>query len=459
MPEEKFDVAVVGGGPSGVITALGIVKAGFSCTILDKKPKDRIGDKNCGDALDALHVDILSKEMGIDPPSVEKGEARDLIKHITIAAGTLDSKFTAETPGFQVDRLAYGQRLLTEAEAAGVVVNAESTVRGIVIENNHVVGVKYFDDQQNERVIHSKITVDASGYSGIIRKLIPNYLKHGINYTFPDHHSIGSYREIVKLKSEDDHPYREEIILLYHQDIPPPGYVWIFTEGKNLLNLGITWVKSIPYPEQKSMKQIYRDCLRPYFHQSEYEVIFKGGGNIPMRPNFDSLVFNGALLVGDAAALADPTTFEGHGPALESGRLAAKTIINSLKMRSYSYKDLWKYNKDIMTYPGGMHAQSYIASILLSKIGTGGLKYLLDKNIISEEELKVIFQEKNLVISMKSKIWKFLKAFPRWNLMLTIKKYVELIEKADKIYEQYPEKPHLLNDWRKERNKILEIEF
>ena len=55
-----YDVCVVGGGPSGVITAYSVAKAGYKCIILDKKPRDLIGDKNCGDALDGLYTLLLT---------------------------------------------------------------------------------------------------------------------------------------------------------------------------------------------------------------------------------------------------------------------------------------------------------------------------------------------------------------------------------------------------------------
>ncbi len=454
-----FDVCVVGGGPSGVITAISIARAGYSCVILDKKPRHKIGDKNCGDALDSLHVDILTREMKISPPSLEKREARDILKTTTIAVKTLETKFSADTPGYLVDRLAYGQRLLTEAEEAGVEIIANSSVCELILESNQIVGVKYYDEKRIERQVLAKITVDASGYAAIIRKFVPDELKNAIEYSLPNDLTIVSYREIIKLNRKEDHNFREEIVLIYHENIRPPGYIWIFSEGEKKLNIGIAWVKSIDYPDGKSMKKLFHEYLDPYFDPKDYEVLTSGGGNIPMRPNYDSLVFNGALLVGDAAAMADPTTFEGHGPALESGRLAGKAIIKALKKKSFKVQDLWSYNKELMTYPGGMHAQSYLAAKMLDKLNTKGIHYLLSKKIITENELRTVFQDKETNLTLKYKIWKFLKAFPRWDLMLIVRKYVNLIEKAGDIYQDYPENPSDLNDWRDKRNSLLEVNF
>jgi flavin-dependent dehydrogenase len=455
----EVDVCVIGGGPSGVITAITVARAGFTCILLDKKPIERIGEKNCGDALDDLHVKIIEKELNIPAPSIESDEARDTISRISLAAKSLDTKFTADAQGYQVNRLVYGQRLLDHAVTEGVEVKADCAVREIIIEDNFIRGVKYFDKQGNQQSLLAKITVDASGYIGALRKNLTDELKNNVDYSINNHHTIATYREIIKLNKSSDHPFREEIILLYHENIPIPGYAWIFTEGERMLNIGITWKKSIPYPKGKSMKTIFHDCLDPIIDPLDYQVIATGGGNIPMRPTFDSLVFNGGLLVGDAGALADPTTFEGHGPALESGRLAGNAIIDALQSKDYSYKALWSYNKNIMTYPGGMHAQSFLAAQLLSTIRVDGLHFLMKKQIISDRELREIFQEKSAKISLRSKVFKFIRAFPRWGMMLQVKKYIDLIEKAGNIYEEYPHQPSDLEKWRLRRNKKLHQNF
>lgn len=454
-----FDVCVVGGGPSGVIAAYSIAKAGYKCIILDKKPRELIGDKNCGDALDGLHVDLLKENLGIEPPSLEAGEVRDLIKTITIAAGRLENKLSAETPGYLVNRLVYGQRLLNDAEKVGCEIRPDSSVRDVILEDNQIVGVVYFDKAGQKHQIRAKITIDASGIMGVVRKWIPESLKQGINYNFDDDVVIKTYREIIKLKSEEDHQYREEIVLYYPPGIRPPGYIWIFSEGPNMLNIGITWVKSDPYPDDKTMKKLYHDYLDPYLPPESYDVIHKGGGNIPMRPNFDSLVFNGAMLVGDAAGVVDPTTFEGHGPALESGRLAGEAAISALKSDSFTLNDLWQYNVEFMKYPGGMHTQSYVAAKMIRDIDVDGLNFLLERGIIDEDMLRNLFQEKDTEIPNSLLFKKFLKAFPRWPMMFKLWRYMILIDKTEEVYEEYPADPRELDNWRRKRNKVLKMSF
>jgi len=183
MKSYNYDVIIVGGGPSGVITAISVAKAGYSCVIIDKKPKELIGDKNCGDALDQLHLDLIFEDLEIPYPSIENGEARELIHDITFCAGSLDIKFSTKVPGYLVNRLVYGQRLLAHAETLGVKIISNASVRELILRNQNVAGVNYFT-KGKKISLSSKITVDGSGYVGIVRKLLPKELQHEISYDF-----------------------------------------------------------------------------------------------------------------------------------------------------------------------------------------------------------------------------------------------------------------------------------
>ncbi|MCH8906190.1 MAG: FAD-binding protein [Candidatus Heimdallarchaeota archaeon] len=50
--EFDYDLIIVGGGPAGVSCAITVAKHGYSVVIIDKKSRDIIGDKTCGDAID-----------------------------------------------------------------------------------------------------------------------------------------------------------------------------------------------------------------------------------------------------------------------------------------------------------------------------------------------------------------------------------------------------------------------
>jgi geranylgeranyl reductase family protein len=452
--QEKTDVIVVGGGPAGVLSAIVIAREGYKVTILDKKKRHLIGNKNCGEALDRPAPTIIKEELNIEFPKGEEMPSK--IAHLAFAAGEFTNMLKANTPAFITDRLIYGQRLIHEAEKNDVNIIAEAKVRELIIEGDQIKGVRY-NQNSNQIELKSKIVIDASGFIAIVRKLLPAEMKKDIQYEVPDYHIVSTYREIVELEVE--HEFQEEIVLWYLEQIPPPGYAWIFTSGPKKLNIGITWPKNIPYPSGKSLKEIYHDILDPIVRPSSYKVINSGGGQIPIRPPFDSLVFNGVILVGDAGCFVDPTTAEGHGPALISGFKAGKAVINALKNKSYRIDDLWQYNMEVMQYPGVTHTMSFHARKYVEQIGSQGFSILLKRKIISEEDLRYIFEKQEFSFSIRKKIQKLILIFPHYNLLMKLIKTLDLIEKTRNVYLQYPDNPRDLKSWRKLRNETLKVDF
>jgi flavin-dependent dehydrogenase len=55
---DKYDVIIVGGGPAGSIAAITLARKKYTVLILDKKPRDMIGDKTCGDCLPPMCLDF-----------------------------------------------------------------------------------------------------------------------------------------------------------------------------------------------------------------------------------------------------------------------------------------------------------------------------------------------------------------------------------------------------------------
>ena len=61
---------------------------------------------------------------------------------------------------------------------------------------------------------------------------------------------------------------------------------------------------------------------------------------------------DGFMLLGDAAGLVDPFTGEGIGNAMESGKIAAETIIEAKKVNDYSKGCLSTYDEKLWNYLG-----------------------------------------------------------------------------------------------------------
>ena len=450
---KSVDTVIVGGGPAGVLAAYVIAEAGKSVLILDKKKRERIGDKTCGEALDKP-APLMMQDIGIPLPSGE--ELKSPIDYLSFTSIKLDEKLKAKTPAFLVDRHKYGQRLLNEAEKKGAVVMGESPVRELLINGDQIVGVRVLDGQKL-RDIKSNIVIDASGFVATVRKNIPSEMRRSTEYEVPDDSIVATYREIVEF--EEEHQLVNEIILWYREDIPIPGYAWIFTSGSKRLNLGITWPKNIPYPEGMRLKDIYHSIFDEMYPPDTYTIIHSGGGQIPIRIPFSSAVFNGAILAGDAGCFVDPTTAEGHGPALISGYYAGKAALEALEKGSYRAEDLWNMNLETMRGIGKVSAMSYVVQQLMIELGPKKINHILKKNLLTQDELEQLFLDENFEFSLGAKIKKTLKFLPNISPLIKIVKAFNKIEQVSKHYNEYPEKPEGLDQWTQRRNSLLGVSF
>lgn len=449
---KTYDVIVLGGGPAGSITAYGVAKAGYKVLLLDKKKREQIGDKTCGDAVDYAYATKLKNALDLEFPHGD--ELSDTIKTMSIAAGSVDTKFSLNAPGFLVDRHKYGQRLLKECETANVEIKSQAPVRGIIVENDTVVGVRYNNKATNTmQEARAKFTVDASGAYGSIRKELPSNMRanDSISHQFTPDMQWPTFRKIVELPT--NHRWQHEILLLYKEDWPIPGYFWIFSKGERKLNVGIGWAKS--EKNMPSLKTALDVEMSHYYASTEYKSLKEGGGQIPIRPPFDTLVFNGGLLVGDAAALVHPITAEGHGPALESGIHAANTLIHALQQNDTSADVLWQYNKLIMNHIGEKHASALLLRKFLENIGPRFLEKIIRRQILTNDEMDLLVRGLPLQISKISMLRKFVKLFPNYGVALQIKKILGKSAKLKELYLSYPENPDKLQQWRLLRNEVF----
>lgn len=449
MSQKVYDAIVVGGGPAGVSLAYTLGKLGKSVILLDKKKQDQIGNKTCGDALDGKSPTILKEAFGLDMPHGE--EVSDVLTKMAIV--TPSTKLYLDAPGFTINRLEYGQRLLQECIDIGVEVIPQAPVREVIIEDGFVKGVRYVGTDGKVE-LRAKIVADCSGYVASVRNKLPEGFSEGLHARLPDHHVAASYREIVDLKEE--HPYPNEIVLIYDNRLPPPGYLWLFSKGKKRLNMGTGWLKSENVNFDKSMKEIYLEVLEDYYKRDiDYTVDIAGGGLIPIRPPFDTLTFNGGVVIGDAACLVDPTTAEGHGPALVAGYYAGKAISDAIDRDDVSREGLWKYNIDTMAHYGRQFAISYISLQYLRVIQADGMDYFLKKRVLIQEDLLVVFNGESPKLSFIEMLKRAKRAFPRLDLLWGLKKLISNVNRIGDHYDNYPSDPKDLPAWIELRDKIL----
>ena len=85
---EKFDVIVVGAGTAGCLAAKTAAEAGLKVCVIDRKGREEIGEKICGDALGEHHL----KTVGLEKP--QGGELEKRIEGVKVYSPDMETVFT-----------------------------------------------------------------------------------------------------------------------------------------------------------------------------------------------------------------------------------------------------------------------------------------------------------------------------------------------------------------------------
>ena len=133
--KNNYDVIIVGGGPSGSMSAYQIAKSGFSVCILEKTKK--IGSPvRCGEAVGQSGL------LQFFEPKKNWVKSKILsIKLVSPNNTEVELDFDKET-GFILDRTIFDYDLSEIAADQGAHVYTESYVKGLIIEDGFIKGVE-----------------------------------------------------------------------------------------------------------------------------------------------------------------------------------------------------------------------------------------------------------------------------------------------------------------------------
>ncbi|MCK5628362.1 FAD-dependent oxidoreductase, partial [Candidatus Bathyarchaeota archaeon] len=264
---EKFDVLVVGAGTGGCLAAKTIAEAGLKVGLVERKKREEIGEKICGDALGEHHLNTL----GLEKP--QNGELEKRIEGIQIFSPNQENIFTIaheDFVGYLLNRRLFGQWLLKKAIKKGALLLDSHLFLKPIIQRGTVIGIssKNFKTGRKNRLT-SKVVVDASGFSALVRSNLPSEM--GIERRVANRDIEACYREIRQLKQETEDTKYCKIYL--NQQVTPGGYTWIFPKGGAKVNtgVGVCMQTNFPNPKRQFQKHI---LSKPIFEGS---LLLTGG--------------------------------------------------------------------------------------------------------------------------------------------------------------------------------------
>jgi geranylgeranyl reductase family protein len=445
---EKYDAIVVGAGTAGCLAAKTIAEAGLKVSLIEKKPKAEIGEKICGDALGDHHL----KTLGLEMPTGDEFEAKiDGIKIYSPDENTIFTIADKDFIGHILNRHLFGQWLLKKATDAGAQLSDNTNFRSPIIENGAVVGVTTKNMKTGAvSELRGKVTIDATGYFGMVRKQLPAEL--GIDRDIDNADVEACYREIRQLKEETKDTRFCEIYL--NQQASPGGYIWIFPKGNAKVNVGIgTCMRKTGYPNPK--EQLYKTAFnKPMFAGST--VITGGAWFDPVRRPIDNMVGNGVMLTGDAASLVNPIHGGGIGPSMLSGFYAGQQIIQALDKGEPTKEALWGYNKKYINTYGKKQGTLDIFKIFLLSCSDDDLNYGMNQKLMTEDDVLKAGMGDDFHLNITETAKRVFRGIRKVGFLNKLHSTVSMMKTLSAHYNTYPATPQGFEQWRAETEHLIE---
>ena len=439
--QKSFDVIVVGAGTGGTTAARFTAKNGLNVCLIDRKPRDKIGDKICGDAVGNEIFGLLN----INHPKSEELSCH--IKGAKLYSPNLKKCLTLIDPkqtGYIVNRLEFGQRLLNEAIDAGVKQFLDKTMAlDLVYSNGTVSGLKVKLENGEKTELKSKLVIDASGFYSPIRKALKSSL---IEKTILKEDSILCYREIIKFSPKDQTVQDPDYItIILDQEKAPGGYIWYFPKDESSVNIGLGTFMGY----KGKVKDYYqRNAFKEFIKASKFEIISSGGGVVPVRRPLWSCADDGIMLIGDSACQVNPLHGGGIDPSMRAGYYAANSALSAFEENNFSINALWGYNHSVMTSFGAEFAALDLLRIVLQHLSNEELNFGLERDLLSGEEILQISSKGGLNLSLVNMAIKAFKGISRPNLMLDLN-YLRLrMNEISRLYKSFPENIAGFPEWK-----------
>jgi geranylgeranyl reductase family protein len=298
-------------------------------------------DKACGDAVPGAAIGILSRYGMREQVEAAKarGEFYPLRQMLLISpkGHMLEAPFE-RADSYIAPRIFFDTVIQQHAIASGAEFQ-QARVNEPIIEDGQVVGVRARVNG-GVKELRARVVIGADGVtSPIARALRPKEQRH------VDKHRAVAIRAYI----DDIEEFPQTIEFYLNKDVLP-GYAWIFPTGKNKANIGL----GMRLDYFRRTKRRLEEMLQSFLRMPDVKKRLKEGGQLhdiaTWQLNFGSQknlrhVFDGALLVGDAAGFVNPLTGGGIHNALVSAELAAETINDALDTGDISRSSLAVYER------------------------------------------------------------------------------------------------------------------
>ncbi len=351
--EEKFDAVVIGAGPAGSAAAITMAKAGLQVALLERGT--RPGSKNVMGGILYNHyleeiVGAAWKDAPLERPIIEERRWM-MTPEAAIGFDYKNLRNRTKPHSFSVLRARFDAWFAEQAEKAGAVVVPETVVDRLIVKNSRVVGVGTGRGDD----VYADVVIICEGI-GLGASLLEKTVIDGkpLRRKLRANEVAMAAKEIMQL----DPGLIEErfncepgegctIECFGDSTMGMSGFMFIYT-NKDTLSVGGGALLSEFNTTLRSPNEVMEHfknhpAVKPLLRGAETveylaHLIPEGGyRGIP------KVYGPGYLVCGDAAMLSNPVHREGSNLAMESGHLAAKTVIHAKEADDFSERRLSEY--------------------------------------------------------------------------------------------------------------------
>ena len=303
-----YDVIVVGGGPGGCVAAKRCAQGGLKTLLLERKKLPR--DKVCsGMVMGPWAHHIIQQEFGPIPREVLV-DPNYLSGHMIHVPGVLPQVIACKTPLAWRKDLDFWMIQIAQQDGVEIWDGAK------VMQVNQKAGACTVTMIQGKTTqeLKSRFVIGADGGASVVRKSLFPLIK--VQYSVPMREC---YAGALDLEKDYFHWFFPKYRPRPRFGLNHKGDCFLI-EGSGIKELRNEIIQILAeYGFNPRSKAVWKDgCLIPRLHESLVTGAFS-----PAQGNI--------LLIGDAAGLLLPITFEGIGTALKSGILAADSVARSIK--------------------------------------------------------------------------------------------------------------------------------
>lgn len=338
---QKFDIVVVGAGPSGTIFSYLAAKAGFKILLIDKERFPR--NKVCAGALslrtlrmlDELNISSQVKKLKVYPITSFILYFKE--RKVVFDFSRIKESFNSYSAYALVVRRAQFDNLLFQLASQSLNVNVFEKAEAIDFKRiNSLWEIKIKRAESGKLfTVRASLVVGSDGVNSIVlRRLAPNLFKE---------RQLG-FTESIYLKNIEVEPSTLEIHFLGSRS-KRPVYFWIIPQNKFLINAGVGYILNSSFRDTSFSGGLLRLLKKDTRLKKRFEkAVFLSRpryGFLPVQGRVHREVSgSGYILLGDAASLVDPFTGEGIGNAILSAQTAAYVVA---KEKDFSEAKLSKY--------------------------------------------------------------------------------------------------------------------